>query len=89
MLQGILSGGIDRASVEETLGIGRIRFFALLKEYPIGGYQVCPKWLQDRKGRTLNFDDLLHYKLAKQNVRLFNPRRAQETWLDHAGIENR
>ena len=27
----------------------------------IGGYQVCHKWLKDRKGRTLNFDDLNHY----------------------------
>ena len=30
--------------------------------FHIGGYQVCQKWLKDRKGRTLNFDDLLHYQ---------------------------
>ncbi|OCQ95307.1 DNA methyltransferase [Oscillatoriales cyanobacterium USR001] len=28
----------------------------------IGGYQVCQKWLKDRKGRQLNFDDLTHYQ---------------------------
>ncbi|NLN41552.1 MAG: helicase, partial [Clostridiales bacterium] len=28
----------------------------------IGGYQVCQKWLKDRKGRTLTFDDLCHYQ---------------------------
>jgi len=28
----------------------------------IGGYQVCQKWLKDRKGRELNFDDLVHYQ---------------------------
>ncbi|QYX34232.1 N-6 DNA methylase [Sphaerospermopsis torques-reginae ITEP-024] len=28
----------------------------------IGGYQVCQKWLKDRKGRELNFDDLTHYQ---------------------------
>lgn len=28
----------------------------------IGGYQVCQKWLKDRKGRTLTFDDLTHYQ---------------------------
>jgi len=30
--------------------------------FHIGGYQVCHKWLKDRKGRTLTFDDLLHYQ---------------------------
>lgn len=29
--------------------------------FHIGGYQVCQKWLKDRKGRTLGFDDLRHY----------------------------
>ncbi|MFM8006031.1 MAG: type ISP restriction/modification enzyme [Dolichospermum sp.] len=28
----------------------------------IGGYQVCQKWLKDRKGRELTFDDLTHYQ---------------------------
>ncbi|OBQ37723.1 MAG: DNA methyltransferase, partial [Aphanizomenon flos-aquae WA102] len=28
----------------------------------IGGYQVCQKWLKDRKGRQLNFDDINHYQ---------------------------
>ena len=28
----------------------------------IGGYQVAHKWLKDRKGRELNFDDILHYQ---------------------------
>lgn len=27
----------------------------------IGGYQPAQKWLKDRKGRTLNFDDIRHY----------------------------
>jgi hypothetical protein len=25
------------------------------------GYQVCEKWLKDRKGRTLSADDINHY----------------------------
>jgi hypothetical protein len=33
LLQGYCRGTIERASVEETLGIGKTRFFALLKEY--------------------------------------------------------
>ena len=28
----------------------------------IGGYQPAQKWLKDRKGRTLNFDDVSHYR---------------------------
>jgi hypothetical protein len=30
-------------------------------EFHIGGYQVCEKWLKDRKGRRLTQDDILHY----------------------------
>ncbi len=28
----------------------------------IGGYQVCQKWLKDRKDRTLSEEDILHYQ---------------------------
>jgi len=31
-------------------------------EFYIGGYQPAQKWLKDRKGRTLNFDDIQHYQ---------------------------
>jgi len=30
--------------------------------FHIGGYQVCEKWLKDRKGRTLTDDDIAHYQ---------------------------
>jgi hypothetical protein len=30
--------------------------------FHIGGYQVCEKWLKDRKGRILTKDDLAHYQ---------------------------
>lgn len=30
--------------------------------FHIGGYQVLAKWLKDRKGRALNFDELIHYQ---------------------------
>jgi predicted helicase len=29
--------------------------------FRVGGYQVCEKWLKDRKGRTLSKDDIAHY----------------------------
>ncbi|MFP3905207.1 MAG: type ISP restriction/modification enzyme, partial [Armatimonadota bacterium] len=31
-------------------------------EFHIGGYQVLDKWLKDRKGRTLSWDDIQHYQ---------------------------
>lgn len=31
-------------------------------EFHIGGYQPAQKWLKDRKGRTLSFDDVRHYQ---------------------------
>ena len=31
-------------------------------EFYIGGYQPAQKWLKDRKKRTLEFDDILHYQ---------------------------
>jgi len=31
-------------------------------EFYIGGYQVCEKWLKDRKGRKLSYDDIQQYQ---------------------------
>ena len=31
-------------------------------EFYIGGYQPAQKWLKDRKGRVLSFDDIVHYQ---------------------------
>jgi type I restriction-modification system DNA methylase subunit len=44
---------------------GTIGFHGVTEEvwdFHIGGYQVCHKWLKDRKGRTLSKDDLAHYQ---------------------------
>ncbi len=30
--------------------------------FHVGGYQVCQKWLKDRKGRTLSEGDITHYQ---------------------------
>jgi predicted helicase len=43
-------------------------------DFHIGGYQVCEKWLKDRRGRQLSFDDLMHYQKVvvalKETIRL-------------------
>lgn len=42
--------------------------------FHIGGYQICQKWLKDRKGRKLSYDELIYYqKIAvsiKETIRL-------------------
>ena len=50
---------------EERVYINQSRYFeGIAKEvwqYQIGGYQVCDKWLKDRKGKPLSLDDMKHY----------------------------
>ena len=31
-------------------------------EFHVGGYQVCHKWLKDRRGRMLSYEDIRHYQ---------------------------
>ncbi len=47
---------IDKA---KTTGFGGVP--EGIWNFHIGGYQVCEKWLKDRKGRTLSEDDINHY----------------------------
>jgi len=30
--------------------------------FHVGGYQVCEKWLKDRRGRALSYEDITHYQ---------------------------
>lgn len=43
-------------------------------EFHIGGYQVLSKWLKDRKGRKLTWEDQRHYQkiviALKETMRL-------------------
>jgi hypothetical protein len=42
--------------------------------FQVGGYQVCGKWLKDRRGRQLSYDDLTVYQkiivALKETIRL-------------------
>lgn len=60
----------DTAPIAPELNAGRVyinatQYFANVPrtawEFYIGGYQPAQKWLKDRKGRTLSFDDISHY----------------------------
>jgi predicted helicase len=53
-------------------------------EFYIGGYQPAQKWLKDRKGRELSFEDILHYQ--KIIVALFETHRIMQE-IDNIEIE--
>ena len=50
---------------EERVHVNRTQYFGPLPreiyEYRIGGYQVCQKWLKDRRERRLELDDIRTY----------------------------
>ncbi len=68
------------------------QFFGLVSEtvwnFHIGGYKVAHKWLKDRKGRTLAFDDLEHYAKTiaalAQTIELMSA--IDETIEEHGGF---
>ena len=51
---------------KQQISINSDQYFAGIPpqiwNFYIGGYQVCQKWLKDRKGRHLSYDDLEHYQ---------------------------
>lgn len=55
----INAGGTKNSSRPGTAGFHGVP--EAVWNFHIGGYQVCEKWLKDRKGRTLNDDDIAHY----------------------------
>jgi len=50
---------------EQRVYINKAQYFADVPSevwsFKVGGYQVCEKWLKDRKGRALSYDDQEHY----------------------------
>ena len=48
---------IDKAQTTGFMGVPEDVW-----NFHIGGYQVCNKWLKDRKGRTLSKGDIVHYQ---------------------------
>lgn len=64
--QGKGTNKVEKINYEEgRVYINKDQFFdgiALnIWEYQVGGYQVCNKWLKDRKGRALSLDEVKHY----------------------------
>lgn len=55
--------------------------------FHIGGYQVCHKWLKDRKGRALSKEDIAHYQkivvALNETIRIM--KEIDETIEKHGG----
>ena len=75
------SNTVDRVSYDgnnQQVYINKTQYFEGVPSevwgFHIGGYQVCQKWLKDRKGRTLTYDELTHYQKVivalKETIRL-------------------
>jgi predicted helicase len=75
------SSTVEKVSYDENnkrVYINKLQYFegvpSKVWNFQIGGYQVCAKWLKDRKGRTLSYDDLTHYQrivvALKETIRL-------------------
>lgn len=56
-------------------------------EFYVGGYQVCQKWLKDRKGRILEFSDIQHYQciVAALSETITLMARIDEVIEEHGG----
>ena len=57
-----ISGSRDTVWLDKAQTTGFLGVREDVWNFQIGGYQVCAKWLKDRKGRTLSDDDITHYQ---------------------------
>jgi len=66
--------GIGRVYINASQYFGGVP--ADVWNFKIGGYQVCDKWLKDRKGRVLSGEDISHYQRVvvalRETIRLMD-----------------
>ncbi len=75
------TGVVGRVYINDTQYFDNVPEIAW--EFYIGGYQPAQKWLKDRKGRTLNFEDIRHYQ--KIIVALTETHRLMQE-VDNVGV---
>ncbi|MEK6552461.1 MAG: type ISP restriction/modification enzyme, partial [Bacteroidota bacterium] len=84
---------IEKLSYEnEKVWINTEQYFNNIKEevwkYQVGGYQVCDKWLKDRKGRVLSNEEIQTY--CKIVTALFKTIEIQKEIDElYVGLENK
>jgi SOS-response transcriptional repressor LexA len=70
---------------DQTVGFKGVR--EDVWNFHIGGYQVCEKWLKDRKGRRLSKNDIAHYHkivvALSETIRLM--KEIDEVIVQHGG----
>jgi hypothetical protein len=68
------SEGLGEVYINETQYFNNVPLAAW--NFYIGGYQPAQKWLKDRKGRILNYEDIIHYRkiiyVLKETEKLMN-----------------
>jgi len=62
----LIAGGTPALQSTGDVFINDTQFFSgvphVAWDFYIGGYQPAQKWLKDRKGRTLSYEDIQHYQ---------------------------
>lgn len=77
-------GGTGRVYINAAQSFGRVP--AAVWDMHIGGYRVAEKWLKDRKGRPLTYDDLTHYQsVIAALTRTLEFQAAIDAAIDRAG----
>ena len=57
-----ISWSSDTVYLDKSQSTGFSGVIEEVWNFHIGGYQVCEKWLKDRKGRKLTKEDIEHYQ---------------------------
>jgi len=73
--------------------INKVQYFEGVPQkvwnFYIGGYQVCQKWLKDRKGRTLTFGDIQHYQRIVAALGETIDTNLRSVWYHKGNVEGR
>lgn len=77
-------GAMGRVYINAEQCFGKVP--AAVWDMHIGGYRVAEKWLKDRKGRPLTYDDLTHYQsVIAALARTLQLQAAIDVAIDGAG----
>jgi len=87
----VVYGPPDESSTRGRISINETQYFEGIPpevwDFHVGGWRTCEKWLKDRKGRQLTFNDLEHYQrivaVLSETLRMMT--EIDETVVAHGG----
>lgn len=80
----VAEGATGRVYINAEQCFGKVP--AAVWDMHIGGYRVAEKWLKDRKGRPLTYDDLTHYQsVIAALARTLELQKSIDAAIDDAG----